>query len=145
MQKYWKEFFEKHGYTVDENYNINKKIEDEYYFEIIFHSWKKKKTVSVFLWSNQGIRGRILNASVKEPFEEYEEFLKKCWFDFGQDLYLDFENSTLEFDRLTFSKYIENKVKSEGFNPPENMINNAFEELGLIPGTIGFDWLGKDK
>ena len=116
MQKYWKEFFEKHGYTVRGNDSIFKKINDELAFDIKVYFSKEKYIFDIFLSDNEHIRGRILNALVKEPFVQYEEFLKKCWLDLGQELYLDFEYCIVEFY--------------------ENMINNAFEELGLIPGTI---------
>lgn len=95
MQKYVKDFFEKHGYTIDTNENIWKKSKS-YDLEIIFFT---KKNIQIFLWKNDTIVGQIRNAIMKEPFEEYEDLLiNECFLE-NKEVYIDFKNYFCEIKK----------------------------------------------
>lgn len=102
MQKYVKDFFEKHGYTINK-YSCNKSycinIEKEcegYEIEVIYIN---KNNINIFLWKNDTIVGQIKNAIMKEPFEEYENLLVNECFLEDKEVYIDFKNYICEIQK----------------------------------------------
>lgn len=95
MQKDIKDFFEKHGYTVDKSENIWKRQEG-YDLEILFFA---KNNIQIYLWKNHIIKGQIRGAKIIEQFEEYENLLVNECFLEDKEVYIDFKNCICDIKR----------------------------------------------